>query len=457
MRIPSLTDNAWTRYGVFALLYAAQGIPEGMILLAVPAYLAAQGVSAAAIAGVIGVAGLPWALKLFYGPVMDRWSFLPMGRRRPWVLFGQAGLTLSFASLALIGDPAANVGMITAGFFVVSFFGAFQDVGTDGMAIDVVPIEQQARANGVMWGAKVVGTAGAGAVGSVLINTVGFAAATLTLAALVAAIMTVVVLVRERPGERALPWTPGEASPAAEEAQLDGWRDIVTSLWRAFVLPASLVVAVLGFVYNLTRGFTMALFPVFTVQELGWADTEFSQVMAAAGLVGGVVGMAIGGVLTDRIGKRRALGGFLIALALVHGAMAVWMFSGLAAQTMTAYIYGAILFETLATIAFFAIAMALCWERVSATQFGLYMAILNFGMSAGSALFGFLSTRFDYGAMFLVLGGLALVPALLLPLVRVEQHRDRLATLDRAHLSEVPDVPPEPSRSPAVLEPAETF
>lgn len=435
-RLPTLTGHIWTRYSVFALLYAAQGIPEGMIFLAVPAYLAAQGVSGSGIAGLISVAGLPWALKLFYGPVMDRWSFLAMGRRRPWVLFGQAGLTFSFAALALIDDPTASLGLLTAGFFVVSFFGAFQDVGTDGMAIDVIPIAQQARANGVMWGAKALGFAGAGAAGSVLINAVGFAAATLTLAAFVAAIMGIVVLVRERPDERVLPWTTGEASPTAEAVQLDGWRDIVASLFRAFALPTSLVAAGIGFLMGVSRGFTDALLPVFTVQDLGWADTEFSQLMATAGLVAGIIGMAIGGIITDRVGKRRALTGFLAGICIVQVAMALWVVSGATSPITVVYMYGFVTFQVLASIAFFAIAMSLCWKRVSATQFALYMAISNFGLSVGAGLFGLLSAQVDYHTMFFVLAGIALVSLAILPFVRINGHLVRLAALSEADEAE---------------------
>ncbi len=45
--------------------------------------MAKQGVSPAVIGSFIAITILPWSLKLINGPIMDRWSFLPMGRRRP--------------------------------------------------------------------------------------------------------------------------------------------------------------------------------------------------------------------------------------------------------------------------------------------------------------------------------------------------------------------------------------
>ncbi|MCB0781602.1 MAG: MFS transporter, partial [Flavobacteriales bacterium] len=116
----------------------------------------------------------PWSFKLFAGPLMDRWSYLPMGRRRPWVLFGQVGLVLSFLSMTLIPDPVNNILGLSIMGFIVSFFGAFQDVATDGMAVDIIPVEQQSHANGLMWGAKVLGTSASLTTGTWLINHMGF-------------------------------------------------------------------------------------------------------------------------------------------------------------------------------------------------------------------------------------------------------------------------------------------
>ncbi|CAN5289075.1 hypothetical protein BH20BAC1_BH20BAC1_05580 [soil metagenome] len=99
----------------------------------------------------LAVVGIPWSFKILIAPLLDRFTILSMGRKRPWVIFGQLGLIASFLSIGFVADPLNNLqGLMVAGFFI-SFFGAFQDLATDGMAIDVVPVLQQARANGLMW------------------------------------------------------------------------------------------------------------------------------------------------------------------------------------------------------------------------------------------------------------------------------------------------------------------
>ena len=81
-----LAENSRTRYAAGSSMYFAQGIPYGLMNIAVPAWLASQGVGAGQIASFLAIIILPWAFKLLSGPLMDRYQFLPMGRRRPWVL-----------------------------------------------------------------------------------------------------------------------------------------------------------------------------------------------------------------------------------------------------------------------------------------------------------------------------------------------------------------------------------
>ncbi len=167
---------------------------------------------------------------------MDRFTFLPMGRRRPWVLVGQLGLICTFLAFAAIDDPANNLYWLTVLGFLVSFFGSFQDVAVDGMAIDILPVHQQARANGIMWGAKTIGISASVALGSVLVNTWGFSTTVVFFAAWTMLIMVFPLVIRERPEERVLPWGPGRASPEAAADQLHDWRSIFVSLRKVFFL-----------------------------------------------------------------------------------------------------------------------------------------------------------------------------------------------------------------------------
>ena len=77
----TLAANSRARYATGSIMYFAQGIPQGLLAIAIPAWLASLGVSASQIASYLAVITLPWAFKLVTGPFMDRFEYLPMGRR----------------------------------------------------------------------------------------------------------------------------------------------------------------------------------------------------------------------------------------------------------------------------------------------------------------------------------------------------------------------------------------
>lgn len=120
--------------------------------------------------------------------------------------------------------------------FIVGCLASIFDVSIDGMAVDIIPIPQQARANGLMWGSLVMAMSAALAAGTWLINNYDFSTAMLTLAVAVSIIMMVPLLSRERQGEKILPWTAGKALPETKQLQLSNWRSILKALYSVFSL-----------------------------------------------------------------------------------------------------------------------------------------------------------------------------------------------------------------------------
>ena len=431
---PSLSKNSFLRYFSFAFLYIAQGIPEGMTYFAIPAWMAMNGKTPAEIGSFIGVVGIPWSFKIVVAPLMDRFSFLPMGRRRPWVLFGQLGLIAAFITLAFVPDPLNNLTLFMAAGFCVSFFGAFQDVATDGMAIDVIPVKEQARANGLMWGAKTMGIAASLSIGTWIINKYGFQQAILSLSLAVCLIMFVPLLLRERPGEKLLPWTKGAASPEIVKMHLDSFAKIFKSLFKVFVLPSSLWMALAFFLFNVCIGLTDALLPVFTIQEINWTNAQYSNLFSSVSLASGFLGMLAGGALADLFGKRRMIILYLIAFFAVFVAMAFMQSYWQSESFVTGFMGAYYVLYTFITIASFAIGMELCWCRVSATQFTLYMAVANMGRAFGAYLLGPLKQNFPWEEVILAAGLFALGSLFFVIILRIKKHVYRVDCIEANEL-----------------------
>ena len=108
----TLADSGRLRYATGSIMYFAQGVPHGLLAISIPVWLASQGVGAGDIGSYLAVIVLPWAFKLVTGPLMDRYEFLPMGRRRPWVLGAQLGLSISLLALMLVEQPTEQMGLL---------------------------------------------------------------------------------------------------------------------------------------------------------------------------------------------------------------------------------------------------------------------------------------------------------------------------------------------------------
>ncbi len=428
--LPALTENKTLRYFCFAILYVAQGIPEGMTYFGIPAWLAMNGKSAADIGAYVAVIGIPWSFKMLIAPLMDRFSFLPMGRRRPWIIFGQLGLLVAFIGLALVPQPLTHFSLLMAAGFCVSLFSAFQDVAVDGMAIDIVPVHQQARANGFMWGARIMGVSASLAAGSWILNRYGFRASILSLSAAICVIMFVPLLFRERPGEKLLPWTEGVISENSVQLQLHSWATIFKSLWSVFILPFSLLMAVISFCVGTTVSYMNTLLPVFTVQALGWTNEMYSNINAVSSIIGGVLGMLVGGTLVDLFGKKRMLSVYLLAAIVITTIMCFskmywshyWFSAGFVVLYNVVYVF--------IMVGFLAIGMELCWKKISASQFTLYMAISNFGWITGSAIIGTVRTQFGWQYSILAFAFFAAIALLPLQFMNTKKHLEQLNRVD---------------------------
>lgn len=424
-----LADSRTLRFFSFAFFYLAQGIPLGLITIALPAWLAEQGVSAGEIASFVAISGLPWGFKLIAGPIMDRFSFLAMGRRRPWVVLAQFCLVVAIVALGTVPDPANNIMLLTWMAFAVNSFAAVQDVAVDGMAIDVLPFEERGRANSLMAFGQVAGYSLSGALSATLLILFGIQGAAWGLALGVALIFLWSILVRERRGERVLPWTSGEAVPRSIALQAETWGGIFQDLLKVMFLPASIILVLVTLCWRIAGGFWLTAAPVIAVQQLGYASTVYAEWNAVAGFTAASLGILLG-FLIDRSGALRILIGGAVGMGLlflVTGTFdSLWAYAWFPVLVLWAEaLIGQAIF-----ISFIATHMNICWMRVSATQFAIYMAWSNLSRSIGAATYGQVEQALTPPQEFLVMALFCFIAAGLLLLLRLDKHQKTIAQLD---------------------------
>ncbi|MCB0648946.1 MAG: MFS transporter [Saprospiraceae bacterium] len=431
----ALSENHILRYITFIVLYFSQGIPEGITRFAIPAWMAINGKSTTEIAGYGAVILIPFSLKILLAPMMERYTFLPMGRRRPWMLFGQFGIWASLIALSLVPQPLDNIPLITVIVLILHIFIMFQDIATDSLVIDIVPLNEQGKANSFMWGSKTVGMSVSLAAVSTMIGLFSFSAAILTMSVSIFLVMFVPLLLRERKGEKLLPWTRGETSPEAALMHVDSWGTLFKSFGKVIVLRNFILTLMTVFLIMTGMNLMNTLLPIFTIQESEWTNIKYSNVYSSFNLAGGILGMVIGGWFIQRFGTIR-----LIQTALViqiTSACIMAIFTGIWTNDTYISIFIGIncTMLTFLYIGILALCMQLCWKRISAVQFTFCMTILNLALSAGAALLGFLKAFMTWQYIFVVFGAMFVVAIVLLRFVNPKKHIEKIAILENRYIN----------------------
>jgi PAT family beta-lactamase induction signal transducer AmpG len=272
--------------------------------------------------------------------------------------------------------------------FLINLASSVQDVAVDGLAVDVIPVAELGRANGYMFAGSTIGVASGAAIAGTLLASFGLPAALVALAALIGTILCLVLAVRERPGERLLPWSAGAADATSLDRQLGSFGAIIRGVLGAMNDRQTLIIMPALFLTGVNYALFIGLAPLHGTRALGWADATYANWTARANLVAGLAGLLVLGGIVSRFGARRSF-----IAAQVTGATAALLLmlvlpGATAPMLLIVAIFAFTFIDITRSIAASAVAMRLCLPAVAATQFSLFMAIWNVGISAGSAALG---------------------------------------------------------------------
>jgi len=403
------------------------------------AILSEAGHGRAETATVVALAILPWTFKFIWGPIIDSVRFPALGQRRPWIAFAQLMMaaTLLAASTSGAMDQDATLRYLAWVFFVHNCFASLQDVATDALAVDLLLDSERGRVNGMMWGSKLGGIAFGGAGMATVIASTSLHTAVLLQAALVLGVMGIVIAWRERPGEKLLPWTKGQASPGRAGT---AFGPVITlrELKRALSTRTTFMLVLVAATYIVAEGLYDPLTVEFFVQQLGWSAQRFSVAQGTWGVMGELTGALLGGFLCDRYGRRRmARLGFLMmgATLITFGlTLEAWGGSQYPHVLLLPAFKGSVAFTT---VSMFSLFMRVSWTRAAATQFTLYMAMGNVAYATGAKLNTWLELTgwsVSFADLYVLGGLLPIIPLLLLSrldpdgVVARRRAEERLAT-----------------------------
>ena len=144
-RKPHSVWRAFAQPAAWTMLFFgfSSGLPFLLVAGTLAFWLKKSGIALADIT-VIASAGMAYALKFLWAPLLDHWKlpvFDRLGRRRGWLLFAQLGVVACL--LGMVWFTPDHLGPFIAAALGVAFFGATQDIAVDAYRIEIAPLEAQ--------------------------------------------------------------------------------------------------------------------------------------------------------------------------------------------------------------------------------------------------------------------------------------------------------------------------
>jgi PAT family beta-lactamase induction signal transducer AmpG len=127
---------------VVFILGFSSGLPLALISSTLQAWFSDSGMSVLA-TGSLSLLGLPYVYRIIWGPFLDRYSLLPLGKRRSWMFVTQALLLIGFNVMAWF-SPATSPKLMVCLAFILACFSATQDVAIDAQRTEYLPLNKHA-------------------------------------------------------------------------------------------------------------------------------------------------------------------------------------------------------------------------------------------------------------------------------------------------------------------------
>lgn len=435
MRLPDLLATPQGRLAAFFLLYMTEGIPLGFGATAIATQLRRMGVGPAEIGAFVASFYLPWAFKWAFGPFVDVIRSQRFGPRRGWILGTQLAMVVTLLALVVIPLPQ-GLWLLTLVLLVHNTFAAMQDVAIDALAVNTLRDDERGLANGLMFAGASVGQAVGGSGVLFLSGVAGFTSGYFLVAGAILLVTVFVVLpMREPVGSSAARVGTGLRAAGAE------MKAFAVQSFRSFLGSRG---ASLGVFFALLPAGAMSLGLALQSNlavEVGMKDEAVAALSLWSLVISGVA-MVIGGMLSDRWGRRKMLAIYLAGMSppvlylmwvlQKHGYVmprtpggppipeliaALWIVS------IWYSVFQGLMYGTRA-----AIFMDVTNPVVAATQFTAYMAMMNLAIAIASHWQGLAAEAWGYPVTLLVDAITGLLCILLLPaLKRTERYTDERA------------------------------
>lgn len=385
----------------------SSGLPLFILYNLLSAWLKSESVDLKAI-GLFALVGFPYTWKFVWSPLMDRFHFPMLGRRRGWMLVTQIALLAAVATMGLY-SPKTDLTAIVFLCGAIAFLSASQDIVIDAYRREMLTDEQQGSGTALFVNAYKLSTLVPGSLSLILSDFLDWQLVfMITALFMLPGILTTLIIAEPRIyGQPPKNLREAVVLPFREFIQRSGWSHALLVL--AFI-----------FLYKLGDSMATALATPFYI-DLGFSRTQIGLVAKNAGLWASLAGGILGAVWLEKTGVNRGLWifGVLQALAIL-GFAALAHVGGVSANANATLMLGAVIgLEAFAvglgTAAFTAYIATTTDPRYTATQYALFTSLAAVPRTFFNAATGYIVAQTGWFTFFLICFVFALPGMLMLP------------------------------------------
>ncbi len=402
-----MTGRRWPdpwKVGVLSALYFAQGLPFGFQSNALALYLTDLGLSMTQVSLARALA-LPWALKVLWAPLVDRYNLPRFGRRKSWIVPMQLLLAATCVVAAFFPLSRETLVPFLACVLLMNLFAATQDIAVDGLAVDLLEPSELGAGNAAQVVGYKVGMLTGGGLLVALAARAGWNALFLSMAGLCLLVMTLVLFVKE------------PASTVHASGAKLSWPELVTRLKELVRKPGVGWLLLAVGTYKMGETLADAMFGSWMVRVHHVPKEEVALWLGTWGIVASLAGSFLGGVLATRLRLKTAVSvtGALRLIPLIAQWAVVAGFALPTKDIIVPLTCAEHFFGGLLTTAMFSLMMASVDRRIGATHFTLLASVEVIGKAAPGLLSGLMADTLGFQAVFAASVGLSAAFLLVVP------------------------------------------
>ena len=386
---------------IVMVLGFSSGLPLFILMNLLQSWLAKSGLNVKAL-GLFALVMFPYTWKFIWSPLMDRFSFGSLGRRRGWMALTQLALFLAIGAMGML-DPLTQVPLIALAASTVAFLSASQDVVIDAYSREILADNEQGLGAALKVNAYKVAGMVPGALSLILADLMAWQAVFWITAAFMLPGLICTLLIRE-------PQVYGTPPRSLREAVVLPFREFVArDGWKGALM-------VLGFIflYKLGDSMATALATKFYI-DLGFSMTQIGAIAKTTGFWASIAGGIVGGVWMVKLGINRGLWIFGVVQAVAILGFA-WLAQAGANTVLLAAVIGFEAFGVgLGTAAFVAYIAKTTDPRYTATQFALFTSLAAVPRTFINSSVGFIVAEIGWLSFFFLCFALALPGMSMLP------------------------------------------